>query len=327
MAESDGLICAFQVGARGTARTLDWPAVEKPGAAKGWRWIHLSTESPQAAGWLREHSGIDRHLAETLLSPETRPRCEQVGDGLLLILRGVNLNPGSEPEDMVSIRMWIEGNRVISTRRRRLLAVQALREKYEGGRGPATIGDFLIALANGLLDRMAPVIAELDDEADALEEASGERHASETRANMLGLRRRAILLRRYLAPQREALTQLAAARTPFFDDFQRGPLRSVSDRVIRYVEDLDAIRERAAAIQDEVSTQLAEQMNTAMYRLSIVATVFLPLSLFTGLLGINVAGIPGAGTAWAFWAVCVILGVMVLATLWMLKWLGRSPRQ
>ena len=79
-----------------------------------------------------------------------------------------------------------------------------------------------------------------------------------------------------------------------------------------------------AVIQDEVNSRFAEQINRAMYLLSIVACVFLPLTLLTGLLGINVAGIPWANAKWAFGGVCVMLVGLSLFELWLfkkLKWI------
>lgn len=322
MAKSDGLICAFRVDPETGAMPLGWNEIASSNRRPGWTWIHLDRRGQQARSWVQNKAGLDRHIISALLSEESRPRCDLTGKGTLLILRGVNLNPQSDPEDMVSARLWIENDRIISTRGRKILAIQDLRDALGRGEGPGSIGDFIIDLSNGLIVRMGRVVAELDESVDELEEASQLKLASEARSQLLHLRRRAILLRRYVAPQREALTQLAVAKTNILDDFQRGSLREVSDRVSRLIEELDALRERAAVIQDEVSTRLAEQMNTAMHRLSIVATVFLPLSLFTGLLGINVGGIPGTESPWAFWIVCGLLAVMTIVTIWIFKRLG-----
>ena len=79
---------------------------------------------------------------------------------------------------------------------------------------------------------------------------------------------------------------------------------------MRHLEDLDAIRERAAVTQEELQSRLAEQQNIRMYVLSIVAAIFLPLGFLTGLLGINVGGIPGSDNPSAF-----VIFVLILASL------------
>ena len=79
------------------------------------------------------------------------------------------------------------------------------------------------------------------------------------------------------------------------------------------------MRERSAVVQDELLNRISQRMERTMYVLTLVATIVLPLGFLTGLLGINVGGIPGAEINWAFWAVCGALAVLVLVELWLLK--------
>ena len=87
--------------------------------------------------------------------------------------------------------------------------------------------------------------------------------------------------------------------------------------------ELDAVRERAHIINDEVTNQLTERLNKNMYALSVIAAIFLPLGFLTGLLGINIAGIPGAENPAAFAIFCAMLGMLVIAQILLfrkLKW-------
>jgi zinc transporter len=114
------------------------------------------------------------------------------------------------------------------------------------------------------------------------------------------------------------------SQAPWLGARDRAVLREVADRTTRFVEDLDAARERAAVVQDELNTRLSDQMNRTMYLLTLVATVLLPPSLITGLLGVNVGGIPGSDQAWAFWAVLVLLLLLAgveIAVLRRLRWI------
>ncbi len=139
------------------------------------------------------------------------------------------------------------------------------------------------------------VLSELDDRVDELEDEVLGGESYELRAKIGSLRRETISLRRYLAPQRDAVARLQNERVPWLDEVTRVHLREIADRTTRYVEDLDSARDRAAVTQDELNSRLSERMNKTMYVLSIVAGIFLPLGLLTGLLGINVGGIPGHG--------------------------------
>ena len=78
---------------------------------------------------------------------DTRPRCTPIEGGAIVNLRGVNMNPGFESDEMISLRMWGEPGRLSSVRASRLMAVGDVREALIGGEGPATVGGLLARLA------------------------------------------------------------------------------------------------------------------------------------------------------------------------------------
>ena len=259
-----------------------------------------------------------------LLAEDVRPRELPVGDALLVTLRGVNLNPGADPEDMVGIRLWLEPGRIVTLRHRRLIAISHLRESIALGRGPRGPGQFLAMLSDQLIARVGPVIDHLVDRIDGLEDVVLTAQSGELRGQLAALRREAIALRRHLAPQREVMARLSLGQTSWLLADDRARLREVSDRNTRFVEDLDAARERAAVVQDELNNRLSDQMNRTMYVLTLVATVLLPPSLITGLLGVNVGGVPGMDSPWSFWVVIlllVILAIVEVVMLRRLKWI------
>lgn len=304
---SDGLVSAYLLDGSGTGRTIGWTEIRQWTPGRGLIWIHLDYTSPDSRRWLMQDSGLDAVSCEVLLVEESRPRCVAVHDGLLLIFRGVNLNPGSEPDDMISIRLWIDAQRIVTLRRRRLMAVQDVRDALQHGSGPRDAGSFLVELSDRLSLRMNDVVAELDDRVDALEDQVLAAESYALRPQLAEIRRQAIGLRRYLAPQRDIMTRLQLEKIPWLDEPGRIRLREIADRTTRYLEDLDSARERAAVTQEELNSRLAEQMNERMYVLALVTVIFLPLGLITGLLGINVAGIPGAENGAAFVIVCALL--------------------
>jgi zinc transporter len=145
-----------------------------------------------------------------------------------------------------------------------------------------------------------------------LEEAVLTKESHELRPMLASIRRDAIYLRRYMAPQREAIARLQSEKISWLADEDRVRLREVYDRLTRYLEDLDAARERAAVTQEELISRLSEQMDNRMYVLSIVAAIFLPLGFLTGLLGINVGGIPGAEYKASFAVFCMLLVGLII---------------
>jgi len=317
-----GLICAYRLDGNGGGAAVDWPAAQHAVGAEGAEgalWLHFERKSADVHEWLDTASGLDSVIVEALLAEDTRPRSLVGPGGLMVILRGVNLNEGADPEDMISVRLWVDEQRIITLRYPKLRAIGDVRESIEAGTGPCTPGDFIVHLIEHLLDRMAPVLEDLQDSIDALETEVIESHRYELRSELIQIRRRAIILRRYLAPQREVLSRLQAERTPVLGDRHRAQLREQTDRLLRYVEDLDALRERASITQEELAGRLSEKLNRNMYVLSLVAAVFLPLGLLTGLLGINVGGIPGSEYKWAFMIVCVILVSLAGVGVWLFR--------
>ncbi|MDX1776331.1 MAG: CorA family divalent cation transporter, partial [Desulfobulbales bacterium] len=162
-------------------------------------------------------------------------------------------------------------------------------------------------------------IDDLEDQVADLEDQVLTAESRQLRSQLADLRRQAISLRRYLAPQREALSRLLTEKISWLDDAARIRLREVSDQLARYLEDLDEARDRAAVTQEELVNRLSEQMNNKMYLLSIVAAIFLPLGFLTGLLGINVGGIPGAESNLGFVVFIILLIVVVIFQIWYFK--------
>ena len=316
----EGLIHALLLDGHGGASPLSWDNVNAWTPAQGCLWLHFNFELPGVEEWLRLDSNLKELAVEALITEETRPRAIALGDELLLALRGVNLNPGSDPEDMVSIRLWTDGKRVISSRRRRLLSTIDVLERIEAGRGPVDAGELLVDLIDRIVRRMSDTVDNFEDEVSALEDRVLSGAASNLRYDLALLRKQTIALRRYLAPQREALNRLVMEKLSWFKSSYQMQLREISDRLVRHIEDIDAVRERAALAQEELLSRVSEQMNERMYVLSMVAAVFLPLGFFTGLMGINVGGMPGVEDNEAFWVVVALCVAVMLVLAVVFRW-------
>jgi zinc transporter len=288
----------------------------KPGQIE---WLHLDYKDAASVDWLRHKSGIAEVYIEALVSEDPRPRSLVDGDSLMLILRGVNLNSGANPEDMVSLRFWIEADRVITLRHRRSNSVQEVVDQLTSGNGPTSVGELLNEILVRMLGKIGNVISDIADAADELEELVLTAESRELRSRLSALRRQSISLRRFIAPQRETISRLYAERVSWLNDDARARLRESADRITRYIEDLDTARDHAAVTYEELSNRLTEQMNSTMYLLSIVAAIFLPLGLLTGLLGVNVGGIPGTESPLAFTFVTISLVVIGALQWWWFK--------
>ena len=304
--------CTIETGE--ASKPLEGNAVSKTVKDKKLAWVHLDANIAASRLWLeKEISYLDQIILDALHADDPRPRILEFDQGILLILRGVNLNENAAPEDMISIRLWIDEHRIISLSRRPLKAVKDLHERLLEGKGPQNAADFLIALTTRLLERMEPIFAALDESLDEIEEEIIEEPDVKKRHEITTIRKQAIMFRRYIAPQRDVIAQLRVSELQWINAAHKRQLQETWNHVQRYLEDLDEIRERASVVKDELTNTLADQMNKNTYILSVIAAVFLPLGFLTGLLGINIAGIPGAEYPHAFTVFCAILIVIVIA--------------
>jgi len=313
-------ICAYRLNGDGSGTAIDEGTLQSVSPPSAPIWVHLSARSEGARSWLETQAQLpDETLLEALLAEDTRPRMQVRADGILLILRGVNLNENAEPEDMVSIRIWIESGRFISVQLRNLRGVEDMRQRLESGAGPVDIGDLVTSFIEGSIVRMSPVMGDLTDGIDDLEDRILQMDLEGIREQIISTRRKAIIFNRFLTPQKDIVQRLTEVQVDWLDRKNILRLQEAQNDITRFVEDLQALRERAHSVQEEVANILTERLNRNTYVFSMIAAIFLPLSFLTGLLGINVPGIPGADDPEAFLVFCGILVAVVVAQVALFK--------
>ncbi len=304
---------------KGGATNVDWAGVRRWSPEQGVLWVHIERDNDAAATWLRRESGIDTVTCDALLVEDSRPRVEDIGDALFVVLRGINV---SEHEELVPIHIWVDAHRVITMRDRSsfLSALRDIREDLTNGKGPTTSGKLFVKVLRKIVKPVPPLLAEIDDEVDDLDEKIVASASSETAREKIGaIRRRAIHLRRYLAPQREALTRLQHEEVTWLTGRERVHLREVADLVQRTVENLDMIRDRTTILHEDMAAITAEKIATTSNRLAALAAVLLPPSLVAGMLGANIGGIPGPDDPWAFVILCLVILAFLATEVWVLK--------
>lgn len=304
----------------GSGKDVDTAAVKQWSGEHGVLWIHIDVADSASADWLAAQNDLPAAAAEALLAGETRPRSSFSEHGLLIVLRGVNTNPGADAEDMVSVRVWLDANRIITSHRRKLLSIQDVRNSLASGEGPTSPGGFLGALVERLADRIGEFVDSIEDRMDAAEEEIALGRSLGFRQRLSALRRQIAHVRRFLAPQRDALDRLNRQTIAWLSEPDAQSLRQEADRITRYLEDLELAKERAIVLQEELLSQIAQEQNARMYVLSVVAAIFLPLTFVTGLLGMNVGGLPGLESQLGFvWSV-VIMAVSAVCLIFFFRW-------
>jgi zinc transporter len=134
---------------------------------------------------------------------------------------------------------------------------------------------------------------------------------------------RTAIFNRYVIPQKKVLETLLSCNQPWLTEEHKEHLAESLDRVTRYVEELNELRERSQILNDELNNAHGRRLNDITYIFSVAATVFLPLSFLTGLLGVNVGGIPGIESTngfWVFTGLCIAIIIAQVALFKKLKW-------
>ena len=322
--QEDGFCHAVILDGKGSAKEISFEQLDEYETHMGVLWVHFDYTKEQSIDWITNKSNIDPIAVEALLSQITRPRTTILNNSVLLALRGINLNPNSDPEDMISIRLYINENIIISTKKRDLFSVNDILQYLKQGDGPKNSSEFLIELTDRLTHRMEDYILDLEDRASSLEELSIESSNANLRTSISQIKRESISLKRYLSPQKEAIYKLYDQKISWLVEYDKIQLREINHRLIKYIEDLDSIKDKISLVQEEISNNLSEQLNQRMYVLSIISAIFLPLGFLTGLLGVNVGGIPGAENSFSFSIFTISLVFIVAIQLYIFrkkKWL------
>lgn len=287
----------------------------------GFVWLHM--EGAGRNDFPDLPSFVPVHAADALLADETRPRCDEVDDAALINLRGTGVEATLDTDRLVSIRVWVEARRVTSVTRNTLAAVTKVEAAMRAGR-LRDGGDFVSLLAQAISTELDPEVAALGDLLDECEGEIEDANIYALRRRIAALRSQAIALRRFVAPDRDALSTMAQLEFGWISKEDRMHLREAADRFARMAEELEAVRERAALLHEQLTDLRAEIVDRRSLAIAVVAFIFLPLTFITGLLGMNVEGIPFAQKEWAFWGVfgfCLLIGVVVIGWFAVRQWL------
>lgn len=321
---SHGLLHAFVLDGCGSAQAIGFSELEHLQLTEQQSvWLHWERSHRLTEQWLRESSGLSEFSRELLLEENTRPRLLRLDNQeLLVFLRAINLNPQAEPEDMVSLRIFANAKHIYSLRQRPVQITNDLLRAFEKGQGPKNTSEVLLFLAQSLTDRVEHVVSDLGDTVDQEEaRTDSDELYIPSPLGMLQARRTAANLRRFLAPQRDVFLTLTRTQESWFLVDDAMYWNELSNRLTLHLEELELTRERVGLILETEHRRRNERMGRTMYLLAVITGFFLPLTFVTGLLGINVGGIPWAEQPYGFIVSCLILAALAFGQWLFFRWL------
>lgn len=289
------------------------PVTDGDTRLKANHWYHCQRDAHDLRGWLESHA-LPEALINSLLADDTRPRFEQYGpDGFLLILRGINLNEGAEPDDMLSLRMmWYKGA-LVSTRKVPSKAIASMLQQLQAGKGPDSLPSLLVAISSGISQLISNFLSPIDEQLNNIEVPNVDDLTS-----LNALHTRLLRLRRYLKPQKYAFEDLLDAGMPLIEA-QRPHFKNCLDTITRINESVEFYLDQTNHLLGHIAQEQAQVMNRNTYLFSVIACIFLPAGFFTGLLGVNIGGIPGVDNPFAFLLFSMGLVVIIALEIVLLK--------
>ncbi len=275
-------------------------------------WYHCQRDLPGVREWLVSNN-IPASIIDSLLAEDTRPLFEQYDEqNFLLILRGVNLNENADPADMLSIRILYYQGALISTRKIPSKTINAIRINLQQGNGPKTIADLVVNIIDGLNKNIDNYLNSVEERIEAFDSQL------ELSDELMNTHKALLKIKRFIKPQQYALDDYLTSDVPLAHA-KNMRLRHSVNTITRINETLDFFLSELEIIKGELRQYHAEKMNQNTYLFSVIAAIFLPTSFLTGLLGVNVGGIPGTESPVAFGLFCFgLLGIFALE-FWILK--------
>lgn len=312
--DSEGLLCAFELpsgqASEGSADTL----CQEPGV----RWLHFSLRDNRARGFLESRAPIPEEARSTLVEPHVRVHVQILAEGFVIVLGDLHHDFDSDPDGFGVLRAYVDRDRMLTCREHRLTCVDALRGRLATGDVPQDTFELFEALLRELVEGFARVSLRLSETVDDAEDDILAGHVKDQRSELGRVRRLLARLRRHVNANRSALLALPK-RLDVLDAEQRLRLRETIELFDGVGQDLELVTERARLLQEELSGRQGEATNRNLYLLSILTTTLLPITLITGIFGMNVGGLPFAASGHGFWSVVVIMLGTVLSTLLYLR--------
>ncbi|PFG46134.1 zinc transporter [Vibrio sp. ES.051] len=273
-------------------------------------WYHCERQHPDIRDWLA-HNQVPRATIDHLLADESRPSFHHLDDeNFMLILRGVNMNENASPEDMLSIRILYFQGALISTRKIPSRAIMELRQALVEHNGPKSLASLLHQIIEGLNSK-------IDVYLDTIEDTLSQFNVNdESTYKHISIQKALISIKRFIRPQQYAIRDLIESESGLVAS-KPHQYRFAHNNITRINETIEFYLGEVALFQDEIKYNRDEKTNKNSYLFTLVATIFLPTSFLTGLLGINIGGMPGVESAAAFTWFCIAL-IVIFALEWLL---------
>jgi zinc transporter len=320
MENNPGLVCGYRVDRSGEMSELGWADIDSAIAMDdALIWLHFDQINTDARNWITHCPHIPDGAKSVLLGTDSHMRIESVGAGLCGVVGDLHHEFAQTYDRLDVLRLYLDNRCLISARQQSLASIEKLRKAIGEGLKVDRPIAIIIHFLHHVTDTLGDLILGLADSVDSIEESILDGKGSQSGDELSRIRRVAARLRRHMVPQQHALLGLLSRLPPWIAEAEAVGLRNAIERLAALGHDLELIQERARLLQEQASARLMEATNRNLYILSIVTTIFLPITLITGVFGMNLGGLPAQQDPIGFWYGIGIMIVTVGATLFLLR--------
>ncbi len=276
---------------------------------------------------LGTHFGIHPLVLEDIVSTHQRPKTDEYEGYLYVVMRMVGFDEKRHEISMEQISLILGPSYVLTFQEREGDVFEPVRERLRRGKGRARkLGpDYLAyALMDAVVDHYFVVLERIGDRIEQLEQALIEEPTQEQLQAIHRLKREMILLRKSIWPLREVVGGLERSESELFQEGTDLFLRDVYDHTIQAVDAVESFRDILSGLQDLYLSSISNKMNEVMKVLTIIGTIFIPLSFLAGLYGMNFDFMPELHWKWSypiFWVVILVAAGGMLAFFRRKRWL------
>jgi len=271
--------------------------------------------------------GIHPLVLEDVVNTSQRPKLEEFDDYVFLVLKMLLLNEEERRPEFEQVSIVLGQNFVISFQEREGDVFETVRERIRSGKGRIRRGgaDYLAyAFVDSIVDGYFVVLETFGEYIEALEEELVADPDRKTLQKLNDMKRETIFLRKSIWPLREVISALQREESALVEDSTRVYLRDVYDHTIQVIDTVETFRDILTGMLDIYLSSVSNRMNEVMKVLTVIATIFIPLTFIAGVYGMNFRFMPELGWRWGYpitWFVMVVIGVLMVVFFKRKKWL------
>lgn len=274
-------------------------------------WINVDgIHKPEIIEKISKHFGLHPLILEDIANVGQRPKIEDLGDYIYIVLNIFSYNPSRGEIDIEQMSIVLGHNFVISFQETVGDIFDPIRERIKGGKGRIRKqgADYLAySLIDTIVDNYFYIFDEFGERIEFLEEETISDPDEEVLREIYHLKREMIFLRRSVWPLRELARTLERLESNLIQDTTRFYLKDIYDHTVQIIDSIEVYREMLSSMIEIYLSNISNKMNSVMKVLTSITTIFMPLTLITGIYGMNFKSMPALDAAWGYYIIIFIM--------------------